>query len=57
MTDPVFVSYEGGVFNLEWSAPAGCALSPSEDEEKPEPGKDDDTKESVGSGIGWFFLV
>lgn len=56
--EPKFVSYENGEFKMEWSAPAGCGIDPSEDEgNKPEPGKEGDGDESVGSGIGWFFLL
>ena len=46
---------------MEWSAPSGCGMVPSNDEsgqpDNHEPSKDEGVKESVGSGIGWFFLV
>ncbi|KAI8993858.1 autophagy-related protein 27 [Trametes punicea] len=59
-----FASYDGKDLHLEWSAPAGCGFSgPSEDEEKPDDGGNgdkgsgSDKEESVGSGLGYFFLI
>ncbi|CDO72491.1 hypothetical protein BN946_scf184980.g32 [Trametes cinnabarina] len=60
-----FTSYDGKDLNLEWSAPAGCGFSgPSDDDsEKPDKGDDGDSgsggdkHESVGSGLGYFFLL
>ncbi|KAI9061762.1 hypothetical protein FKP32DRAFT_1575350 [Trametes sanguinea] len=59
-----FTSYDGKDLHLEWSAPAGCGFSgPSDDEEKPDKDQDGDSgtggdkEESVGSGLGYFFLI
>ncbi|KAH9895092.1 autophagy-related protein 27 [Cubamyces lactineus] len=59
-----FTSYDGKDLRLEWSAPAGCEFgSPSDDEEKPDKGGEgdggsgSDKEESVGSGLGYFFLI
>jgi hypothetical protein len=56
---PEFVAYDGTRLDVVWHAPAGCSF------QEPPPKEDDgDKKEdeppqkgSVGSGIGWFFLV
>jgi hypothetical protein len=54
---PEFVSYDGKTATVQWKHMAACAFKGSE------PPKDDDTvpgggkSESVGSGLGWFFLV
>jgi hypothetical protein len=55
-SDPVFKSYDGAQAVVEWSSPSGCGFrgdSPTDDDSKP-PEKE---VESVGSGIGWFFLL
>ncbi|KAI0355747.1 hypothetical protein OH77DRAFT_1436816 [Trametes cingulata] len=57
-----FTSYDGKDLRLEWSAAAGCPFGgPKEDEEKPGEGGDSgsggDKEESVGSGLGYFFLL
>jgi hypothetical protein len=56
--EPTFTSYNGSVLNVEWGGPAGCGTKsddvPSGGDDKEEGGE---KKESVGSGIGWFFLV
>ncbi|TFK44723.1 autophagy-related protein 27 [Crucibulum laeve] len=55
---PKFVSYDFARLDIEWNTPAGC---PFKEEGSPpdDAPKDDDSKqeESVGSGVGWFFLV
>ncbi|KLO19446.1 hypothetical protein SCHPADRAFT_898736 [Schizopora paradoxa] len=64
-SDPTFVSYSGSDLQLEWKAPAGCSFSGEEetpggdsgDKEGGGEGKDGKGEESVGSGIGWFFLL
>ena len=60
-SEPKFVSYDGKVANIEWSAPAGCDFkgspsdgTPSGDDEK---GGNEKEEESGGSGIGYFFLL
>ncbi|KAF8630660.1 hypothetical protein AX15_002808 [Amanita polypyramis BW_CC] len=59
---PKFVSYDGARLTVEWITSAAC-LSPNEDgetpgDDKPEgDGKEKTPHESVGSGIGWFFLM
>ncbi|KAI0793182.1 autophagy-related protein 27 [Abortiporus biennis] len=58
--DPKFVSYDGKELRVDWSAPAGCEFSagpPGNDE--PSGGESGGEKEveSVGSGIGYFFLL
>ena len=58
-SDPTLKSYDGKKVWIEWKAQSGCMLgsadpppdSPPKDE--PEPGD----SQSVGSGIGWFFLL
>ncbi|KIP10926.1 hypothetical protein PHLGIDRAFT_125243 [Phlebiopsis gigantea 11061_1 CR5-6] len=59
--DPEFKSYDGKELRIEWNAPAGCGFGAS-DPEHPPPGKVPDTdkgkkESSVGSGLGWFFLL
>jgi len=58
-SDPKFVSYNGSLLNLEWSAPAGCSAPGSPGPPKDDNGGNDDgsKEENVGSGVGWFFLV
>ncbi|KAF8135398.1 autophagy-related protein 27 [Boletus edulis] len=61
-TDPQFSSYEDGQVLVEWSSSAACRTTgtPKEDESR---GGDDGSKEenrpieSVGSGLGFFFLM
>ncbi|KAI0063520.1 hypothetical protein BV25DRAFT_1883291 [Artomyces pyxidatus] len=62
--DPIFKSYDGSQVHVEWSAPAGCEFKgddePKQDEGSgggKEGGGETDDDESVGSGIGWFFLA
>ena len=55
-TEPQFKSYDGAQAIVEWSAPAGCNFrsgAPNGGDSKT-PEKE---AESVGSGIGWFFLL
>ncbi|GBE81152.1 autophagy-related protein 27 [Sparassis latifolia] len=60
---PSFVSYNRSDMSVEWSAPAGCLLgsspdAPSEDLPGGDDGSGDDKKQkSVGSGVGYFFLL
>ncbi|KAH7888677.1 type II membrane protein [Phlebopus sp. FC_14] len=62
-SEPQFVSYEDGQVLVEWSSPSACAST------EPPPKEDDRTGggsggngepkpiESVGSGLGFFFLM
>jgi hypothetical protein len=57
-SEPDFIAYDGTRLDIEWHAPAACAFkeAPTDDKEgghDPVPGE----SRSVGSGIGWFFLV
>jgi hypothetical protein len=58
-SEPTFTSYNGSVLNVEWSAPAGCGAKgddvPSGGDENEDSGGG--KEESVGSGVGLFFLV
>lgn len=60
-SDPKLVSYDGKTANVEWSAPAGCDfVGPPSDGEPSggdEKGGNEKESESVGSGIGYFFLL
>jgi autophagy-related protein 27 len=52
-SEPEFKSYNGSRAVVEWSTPSGCNFrEPKGDGDTPE--KED---ESMGSGIGWFFLL
>ncbi|KAJ7579212.1 autophagy-related protein 27 [Mycena floridula] len=58
---PTITSYDGAELALSWSVPEACGDSNEGKEgdtggggEEP---KDPKKRESVGSGIGWFFLV
>ncbi|KAJ4483392.1 autophagy-related protein 27 [Lentinula aciculospora] len=61
--DPKFVSYDGSQVEVEWTNPAACGSEAGDDNDKGDNdndsgnGGDSEDKESVGSGIGWFFLV
>jgi len=65
MSDATLKSYDGSQVRVEWSAPAGCGFQGDEepptngggDEGGDRDGEKDDSQQSVGSGIGWFFLV
>ena len=62
-SDPKFISYDGSRVDVEWSSPAGCPSQRDDDDDDDD--KNDDKKqddkapnhESVGSGLGWFFLM
>jgi len=58
-SDPKFVSYNGTLLSLEWSAPAGCPTKQDSEPPKDDKGGNDggSSDERVGSGVGWFFLV
>ncbi|KAJ3724524.1 autophagy-related protein 27 [Lentinula raphanica] len=59
-SDPKFVSYDGSQVEVEWTNPAACGTEPSDDSSNDNEGGNDgdsEEQESVGSGIGWFFLV
>jgi len=57
-SDPQFTAYDGSRLVVEWSSPAGC---PFEEEGGNNDGDKKEDKspdhESLGSGLGWFFLV
>ena len=56
-SDPQFIAYDGSSLIVEWDSPAGC---PSQDDEGGDNGddkKESPDHESVGSGLGWFFLA
>ncbi|OBZ70582.1 Autophagy-related protein 27 [Grifola frondosa] len=60
-SDPLFSSYDNKDVWVEWSAPAGCGFGASEDPDD-KPGGDVDNgdgheEKTVGSGIGYFFLL
>ncbi|KAF8973249.1 putative autophagy protein Atg27 [Flammula alnicola] len=58
ISDPKFVAYDSSRLDLEWSGPAGCPFKEEGGGNKDDDTKDEDQeKESVGSGIGWFFFV
>jgi len=48
-SEPEFKSYDGAQAVVEWSAPSGCGF-------RGDSSTDEDSK-TVGSGIGWFFLL
>ncbi|KXN92439.1 Autophagy-related protein 27 [Leucoagaricus sp. SymC.cos] len=59
-SDPKFLSYDGSTLSLEWSAQDGCPKKHDSEPPKDDKGNSGDgskEEESVGSGIGWFFLV
>ena len=63
-SDPKFVSYDGKKAEVEWSAPSGCpggsppgSDQPKEDEDVPGGDSGNSDEKSVGSGIGYFFLL
>ncbi|KAJ3979692.1 autophagy-related protein 27 [Lentinula detonsa] len=60
--DPEFVSYDGSQVEVQWRNPAACGSEAGDDNGNGDDsdsgnGSDSEDKESVGSGIGWFFLV
>ncbi|KAL0072404.1 type II membrane protein [Marasmius tenuissimus] len=59
-SSPKFISYLNSQVKIEWSAPEACGSNGDEggkDGGDPSGGDDPKDSESVGSGIGWFFLV
>ena len=61
-----FTSYDGKDLFIQWEAPAGCLFASPPDDGTKEPSKGGDDKsgsdgekeqESVGSGLGYFFLL
>ncbi|KAI0316261.1 autophagy-related protein 27 [Amylostereum chailletii] len=56
---PSFKSYDGTRVEVEWTTTAGCLFKegPGDDSDGGEKGEKGDSDESVGSGLGWFFLV
>lgn len=59
---PKFLSYDDSILNLEWSTPDGCPKTTESEPPKDDKGNKGDSdsgseEESVGSGLGWFFLV
>jgi hypothetical protein len=61
ISTPEFVAYDGTRLDVAWHAPAACALAPPPKEDNDGDKKGDEPAPpetgSVGSGIGWFFLV
>ncbi len=63
-SQPTFKSYDGKDLWVEWKAPAGCALGDAAPGESDPPSKDPGEgggdappSSSMGSGIGYFFLL
>ncbi|KAK1218483.1 type II membrane protein [Marasmius sp. AFHP31] len=59
-SSPKFLSYLDSQVKIEWSAPEACGSNGDEggkDGGDHSGGDDPKDTESVGSGIGWFFLV
>jgi hypothetical protein len=60
---PTFVAYDGSQLFVEWASPAGCPFEEgggNKDDDKKDDKKEEDKApdhESVGSGLGWFFLA
>ncbi|OJT05776.1 Autophagy-related protein 27 [Trametes pubescens] len=59
-----FTSYDGKDLHLEWSTVGACGFGTPKDGEKKPDDKEDDgggsgehKEESVGSGLGYFFLI
>lgn len=60
--DPTFKSYDGKDVWIEWQSPSGCAMGANEPGNPPDtnpdpPKTDPEDSRSVGSGIGYFFLL
>ena len=56
--DPTFTSYDGAAMWIEWHAKAGCPMGAGEPAPTPDPNDGDGNSEnSVGSGLGYFFLL
>ncbi|KAK0461077.1 autophagy-related protein 27 [Desarmillaria tabescens] len=57
-SDPTFTSYDEAELRLEWRSPAGCSFGENNGGGGGSTGPGDGpVEESVGSGLGWFFLV
>ncbi|KZT10686.1 uncharacterized protein LAESUDRAFT_721047 [Laetiporus sulphureus 93-53] len=59
-SEPSFLSYDGSQMSAEWSTPAACGSSDDGSSDKPneDAGEGDDkSKTSIGSGVGYFFLL
>ncbi|OAX39977.1 hypothetical protein K503DRAFT_34465 [Rhizopogon vinicolor AM-OR11-026] len=64
-TDPEFISYDNGEVHVQWSTPSGCVSTTDQPEDDKTGGgsgggggnSDEKPTESVGSGLGFFFLV
>ncbi|KAG7098577.1 hypothetical protein E1B28_000508 [Marasmius oreades] len=57
---PQLKSYNGTEIQVEWNTPSACGTMENDDGKNDEKGDDsrgDGSKQSVGSGVGWFFLV
>lgn len=52
-SDPVLSSYDGSALWVDWHANAGCAMGSEPPVDIPDPGGET----SVGSGLGYFFLL
>lgn len=63
MSEPLFISYDGSKLDVEWTGSAGCPIQEeggNKDDDKKDDKKEEDKspdRESVGSGLGWFFLA
>ena len=57
--NPTFISYDGAAMRIEWHAKAGCPMGAGEPPATtPDPNDSDGNSEtSVGSGLGYFFLL
>jgi hypothetical protein len=63
-SEPQFIAYDGSRLVVEWASPAGCPFEEEDGGNKDDDKKDDKKEEdkspnheSVGSGLGWFFLA
>lgn len=57
---PKFASYDGVRLAVEWTTPVGCYSLPKDKPTGDKPADDGNEQaphNSVGSGIGWFFLM
>ena len=53
VSEPTFSSYDGSALWVDWHAAAGCAMGSEPPANPPDP----DNESSVGSGLGYFFLL
>ncbi|KAL0575745.1 type II membrane protein [Marasmius crinis-equi] len=56
-SQPQLKEYDGSLLEIEWSVPEACGSTGDKDGNEGGSDNGNDDKESVGSGIGWFFLV